>query len=422
MAMRSFYSILLILMLVQTASAQQPTIDAAVALLGRNQMDSALLLLRPLAIDSNALSLAQRVAVHGRLSDALLRSSMNAKGDGKSGISAPHLALVQEAYVNAMAARRLAKGDAALSKQADEPVRKLKLELTNITNKNLKSVNGAEDSLVQRTLLDRGEVVINCLLGLDSTFHIAYDNLAQTLMAKGDSAKALEVLAKGIVSYEYGQRAEPDLWALQMYPRLGRLQMAFLKDSLLAERTVVNALVRMDTEETMVKTSTTIVQKRKELMTEKINNVRAELKNLNLRLVMNTGQPTPEHVKQFTDALERNPNDLNLRLAYARILSRTHPEAGLRYYESLADIASDDFVVLYSVGALYSNRAAHYSLPENRDENELSRCLVSAFRWFEKAEIVEPDNRLVIEALAQITERLGQKSRSRYYRAKLEGL
>ncbi len=301
-------------------------------------------------------------------------------------------------------------------------MRKLKLELTNITNKNLKSVNGAEDSLVQRTLLDRGEVVINCLLGLDSTFHIAYDNLAQTLMAKGDSAKALEVLAKGIASYEYGQRAEPDLWALQMYPRLGRLQMAFLKDSLLAERTVVNALVRMDTEETMVKTSTTIVQKRKELMTEKINTVRAELKNLNLRLVMNTGQPTPEHVKQFTDALERNPNDLNLRLAYARILSRTDPEAGLRYYESLADIASDDFVVLYSVGALYSNRAAHYSLPENRDENELSRCLVSAFRWFEKAEIVEPDNRLVIEALAQITERLGQKSRSRYYRAKLEGL
>jgi len=278
--MKQHYTILIIsicLLFGQDVQAQQPTIDAAIAMMTRNRPDSAILALRPLVAESASLAAPERATAYFRLSDALLREALRTKGESRNGVSAQHASLLKESSEQIQQARGLMGQDKALGKQVNEQIRKLKLELTNAANQNFQGVISAEDAPTKNTLLERNDLCTRQLLALDSSYHMAYDYLGQTLLALGDSLQALNILNKGLANYIAASRAEPDLLALPMIPRLARVQLRFLKDPVLAQKTVAEGLLRIELEEELVESNKSMTDKRREMMLQKLDKVRVEI-------------------------------------------------------------------------------------------------------------------------------------------------
>lgn len=272
------FTLSICLLVSQTLHAQLNSVDAAMAMMSRNRPDSAILALLPLVADSASQSTPERAARHFRLSDALLREALRTKGESRSGISAQHATYLQESSKQIQHARRLMGQDKALIKQVNEQIRKLKFELTNSANINFQGIISAKDDSTKIILHELNGLCMRNLLAIDSAYHVAYDYLAQTLLALGDSLEASTILSKGLSSYMAASRTEPDLLALLMFTRLARVQLKFMKNAALAEKTVAEGLLRLDNEEVLVHSNKNMTDKRREMMLQKLEKVRAELK------------------------------------------------------------------------------------------------------------------------------------------------
>ena len=223
-----------------------------------------------------------------------------------------------------------------------------------------------------------------------------------------------------MAAYAADKRTEPDIAAGQMTQRLIKLQMCYLRDSVAAERTIQEAFAALEREVAQVKANAGMTEMRKTMLFDKLAQSRMELKFLSLKLLTTKPKLTEEELSRFTEALERYPDDLELRVMYGKVLSHSNQEEALRYYEGLAEIAPKDFMVMYSLGAMYSARAEYFNKPENLNQKEVSRHLVKALRAFEDAEFTDSENPKLLAALITVNERLGHKSQAAFYRDKLE--
>ncbi|MDQ3142028.1 MAG: hypothetical protein M3Q56_07260 [Bacteroidota bacterium] len=110
---------------------------------------------------------------------------------------------------------------------------------------------------------------------------------------------------------------------------------------------------------------------------------------------------------------------------------------GLNYYNQAIAKDPNNFTAIYSVGALYYNKAAQVSKEANKLSNdytkegtrkynekkaEMESYFDKALPFFEKSETLEPKDRNTLIALKEIYARKNQLEKSKAYKSKLEAL
>jgi len=160
----------------------------------------------------------------------------------------------------------------------------LKRELMNAANVNFQGITSQDDPQVKRQLMDRNLLCTGYMLALDSTYHLAYNYMARTLLHQGYTLEANSILEKGLKSYLTTERREPDILALEMIVKLARVQMKFLKQPALAKQTVAEGLALLDKEDELVANNSGMTQMRKDRVYGKIGTVREELRELGVQL------------------------------------------------------------------------------------------------------------------------------------------
>ncbi|HEX5624756.1 MAG TPA: hypothetical protein VFX48_01965 [Saprospiraceae bacterium] len=108
-----------------------------------------------------------------------------------------------------------------------------------------------------------------------------------------------------------------------------------------------------------------------------------------------------------------------------------------KYYKDALQIKSDDFNSLYSIGALYYNKAALISKEANKlssdytkegtrkyneKKMEMESYFDKALPFFERAEKVDPNDKNTLIALKEIYAKKSQFDKSNAYKAKLEAM
>jgi hypothetical protein len=417
--MRIFFTLSIVLLVAQGTFSQSVTLAQATEMITKGELEPAIVALRSIVAGAGQLPQAEQAYAHWRLSDALLQAAKRNWTANKNALAPNYLGYLVESSQQIALAKKAMGTEPMLTKTVNEQVRKLKMELNNATVINLKTLAASEDSVANIELLDGTEASTRQTIALDSNHYQAYDYLGQVLLNKGDSATALGVFKKGVSAYAADKRTEPDISAGQMTQRLIKLQMSYLRDTVAAERTIQEAFAALEREVAQVKANTGMTEMRKTMLFDKLALSRMELKLLSLKVLTSKPKLTEEELARFTEAMERYPDDLELRVMYGKVLSHSNQVEALRYYEGLAETAPKDFMVMYSLGAMYSARAEYFSKPENLNEKEVSRHLAKALRTFEDAEMIDSENPKLLVALIAINERLGHKSQAAFYRDKL---
>lgn len=400
------------------AWSQQETIDLAVSQLGKGQTEEAIATLRQV-IKNPDLTEAQRLRTCYNLSDALLRDLNRMRTKLKGDLAPSYKGYIFEASDLIVEARNLLPSDPALTVPIKEQVRKLKHELTLNTLDNIRELEGTGDPTLALALVNSTELGSRHLIALDSNYYLAYDYLGQALMLKGDSLHALRVFEQGLHKYTSTPQPEPDAYAGYMVYRMAVVQLNSLKDPALAEKSLADGLIMLDSEIESLKGNKNFTEVRRKLVTDKINKTRNDLIKLLLDVKMLKPDLTEDELKLFTEAMANEPKNINIRLAYAKVLNRTDPDAAIDQYAELAAMAPNDFMVLFNLGAMYVNKASRTSQTDPTNRNEVSRCLNKALEWLIKAEAIDPNNKQLWSALAQVYENLGQPGKAKSYRSKL---
>lgn len=400
------------------ALGQQDQINKAVDQLGKGQTEEAVVTLRAVMKDP-ALTEAQRLRTCYNLSDALLRDLNRVRAMLKGDLAPSYKGYIFEATDLIIEARNLLPNDPSLTVPVKEQVRKLKHELTLNTLDNIRELEGTGDHTLALALVNSTELGSRQLIALDSNYYLAYDYLGQALMLKGDSLSALGVFADGLTKYRSMPQVEPDAYAGYMVYRSAVVQLNSLKDAAAAEKTLSEGLTMLDADIELVRTSKNFTEMRRKLVIDKINKTRKDLLKLMLDVKMMKPDLTIDEMKLFTDAIAAEPNNITIRLAYAKLLNRTDPDAAIDQYVEMATIAPNDFMVLFNLGAMYVNKASRTSQTDPTNHNEVSRCLKKSLEWLTKAESIDPNNKQLIAALAQVYENLGQSGKAKTYKARL---
>lgn len=283
--MRSPVSVLLILLLTTNAMAQSAAIDSAAALLKKRAFNAASVVLTAALQETAELSVQETATAHCMLSEALLNEAVASRDKAKDreGISAQYMEVLSESFSHLRVAG-ISDAGPKLKRMVDSQTLVLKRELMNAANVNFQGLASQDDSLVQARLLGRNLLCTGYMLALDSTYHLAYNYMARTLLQQGDSLRANSILEKGLKSYLTIERREPDILALEMILKLAKVQLQFLKKPALATQTVEEGLALLDREDELVAGNAGMTQMRKDRVLAKIEVVRAELKELSIRL------------------------------------------------------------------------------------------------------------------------------------------
>lgn len=159
-----------------------------------------------------------------------------------------------------------------------------------------------------------------------------------------------------------------------------------------------------------------------------------------------------ELVDKLNLAIQQEPNNVSVHTTLGNVFDNLcqkawdedNMEKGNEYYTqaennylNALNIKADDFTSLYSLGALYYNKAAllskevnklsaDYSKDGTRKYNERKLEMESYFDkalpYFEKAELASPNDKNTLIALKEIYAKKSQFDKSNAYKAKLESL
>jgi hypothetical protein len=228
-------TVLLTLLITTAAMAQPAAIDSAAALLKKREFSAASIVLTAALQDSAKLSAQEKAMAHCMLSEALLNEAMGSrsKTQDREGISAKYMDALSASFSHLRAAG-IPDAVPKLKRMLDSQTVLLKRELMNAANQNFQGIVSQDDAEAKRMLLDRNLLCTGYMLALDSTYQLAYNYMARTLLQQGDSLRANSILENGLKSYLTTERREPDILALEMILKLANVQLRFLKKPALA--------------------------------------------------------------------------------------------------------------------------------------------------------------------------------------------
>ena len=146
-------------------------------------------------------------------------------------------------------------------------------------------------------------------------------------------------------------------------------------------------------------------------MEQQYQNAKSELSNFELDIYLNAPDKYHDAVEKFRKAMEAEPDNYIVHIAYAQLLEASDMSAAIEIYDKAISIDDSKTIAYFNLGAIYVNRAADLSKAANEQEdldeaNKISQesldYLSKAKPYMEKALATSPGDLSIINALLQI--------------------
>ena len=136
--------------------------------------------------------------------------------------------------------------------------------------------------------------------------------------------------------------------------------------------------------------------------------------------------------KKFDSAIAENPDDYQIKLAYANLLDRNEKaDEAFKYYMQVNEADPENIGGIYGVGAYYINKAAEisnekakYTKEEDIDkaDQEILKLVEKAYPYMQKLHELQPNERQWLSQLINITPMIGKDEEMEMYYEKMKAL
>ena len=137
-----------------------------------------------------------------------------------------------------------------------------------------------------------------------------------------------------------------------------------------------------------------------------------EINKWELQVYQNNEEMLNEALKKFETAVAENPEDVNVRVSYANLLSKNgDTTAAIKQYKKALEQDTENLVAVYNLGALYNNIAKRYGDQANQTDDgdrvthlrdRQQENAKKAYKYMKKANKLDPDNPSTLRTLFNI--------------------
>ncbi len=263
-------------------------------------------------------------------------------------------------------------------------------------------------------LLDAAQRYLAAAKKLRPSSYRAYDLYGQVMMLKRDNESAEQHYLLAIEKYNSQPSASPDLQHYNVYANLALLEMQ--------GRQTKQALAYLDEGKRRLQAA---YQQSQDSSSYQL--VYNGLEKLELDIYLNSPELLDPALLKFKTALEQNPKDYLLQMAYAGLLEKKgNAQEALSHYQKASELKAD-FLPHYNIGIIHlkSAQAQQKAIEGEATEAEIASLKAQyeqALQAFEKAHELAPKDLPTLEALVLISSRLEMKEAYLAYRNKKKAL
>ncbi|MEM0995467.1 MAG: hypothetical protein AAGN35_00240 [Bacteroidota bacterium] len=241
----------------------------------------------------------------------------------------------------------------------------------------------------------------------------ADDLRAQSYLALNDSAKALAGFKAAAAKYQANSPRNPDQLIAYVYYRLALLERFMNNDIDAALGYLKAGKVALDKEHERFQ------KKGDAIPPEKMNAIRMQysqagdyITKFRLDLLLNAPDKLKEALDEFEQAIQKEPKNYLLHVAYAQLLEKTDETKAEQIYEQATTIDPKKEIAWFNLGALYVNKGVALYKESNNITDDLEKAKAmqeegdanyrKAFPYLQKAHEIEPCDGATLQALMNI--------------------
>jgi len=243
--------------------------------------------------------------------------------------------------------------------------------------------------------------------------HLAYDMRGQAYLNLKDSSNAYNSFVSAAKVFSENEPANPDQVIAYVYYRKALLDRYYKKDldaSLLA---IEDGKKVLEKEHNRILDMKDKYQPNQvEALNEQYESVKGDLTRFELDILLNFPDKLEEAVAKFDQAIEDEPKNYILHVAYAQLLEKLNPEKAVEVYKKATEIDPGKQIAFFNLGALYVNQGVEKYKKANEisDDFEKAKALQaegdadyeSALPYLESALEAQPCDMQSLNALIQI--------------------
>jgi tetratricopeptide (TPR) repeat protein len=288
-----------------------------------------------------------------------------------------------------------------------------------------------QTNTAKNTSLDLAQEHLQAALDIEAD-QMTYDLLGQTALSRGDSTKALALFYQSIESFQSEPPIRPDLLVGYTFYRAALIERYSNQqiDKALALVEQGAAAVEQEQQRNMeIKDSYTATQWAQ--VDQQYQTAREDLRRFELDILMNNPDKKDEALEKFAKAVEEEPDNYTVLVAYASMMESKDPDKALDLYKKAIQVDPTNTTAYFNAGALEINKAIPLINKANEAndmaasmelQSQAMECYRNALPYFEKAYEIKPDDPQVLQALQQITISIGDTEAYQKYKAAADAL
>lgn len=274
------------------------------------------------------------------------------------------------------------------------------------------------NSKVRTELLDAAQRYLSAAMKLQEDRYPAYNWYAQVMMLKRDNESALKYFKLAIEKYEANPPAKSDLPHFNIFANLALLDMQERKSEQ-ALQWLDRGKIDLQAAYKLAKNDNELDQKLLQQQFDKLSN---DFQQLELDIYLHSPKYKDQAIEKFEKAVAENPDNFNLRIAYASLLeAEKQIDQAVTQYQKATELAPKNFLPQYNIGVIYLKKAAELQKSIEGEDNpeklkQLTVKYQSSLEALEKAHQLAPKDFETLKALVLVTGRLEMKEAYLKYR------
>lgn len=278
---------------------------------------------------------------------------------------------------------------------------------------------------------DRKEALVmvvkysDMLKEMDAKDWLSYDLSGQANLLAEDSTKALADFAKAGEVYTQNLPATPDLGVGYTFYRASVISRYHGKNMDKAYELLKSGKALIESENTRAQGMTNLNAEMKAKKAEEYQDVRNDLRSVEMDLLLNYPEKRAEAVAEFKKAVETNPNDYIIHVAYANLLELEDQNKAVEMYKKAISIKPGEEIAVFNLGALYNNMAKSL-LDQANETNDAVKAqgfkdqgnelLAKALEQFERCVEINPKSIGAVRAAKQVAISLNDMDKYKKYK------